>query len=611
MIELDNSQNPDNKFLLWLALALLLLAAFALRIHRLDAVPLRGDEAYSAFFWTAMPFSEEWQVLLQREPAPAGAFTMYWGWASLAGSSEFAIRYLSLLGNVAGAAAIIILTRRILRNWYLALMSGLLWALHPYLIWHAQDARVYGVLSVLSPLAFYWLFRATHRPKGDNHAWNHYILFQTLAVYIYYFEPFWLVAQGLYILSLQSKNTLKRAMRAWVIIGVLSIPVILQLYNLMFVSKYEGNAVAADFPALFSTFVPTLLLGFNTISVWLGAVYIIFVVVCLLMITRTNRAVGSILLLWIIVPPLILYGASFVSSFFRPRYVTTIIPALIMTNLTIVAWLSPNSRRIQSALLATVVIGAASIVEVSDYFYRDQPKAQDWYGLVEYLQEHTSPEDDLIIFGHPSPDIEYYYSGKGNFFMAADDWGTPTDEIEHMLSNYRDIVVLASEDTIVIGQYLYEHAQHIPGDTYPGTIRYRNWDVAAGEVDTPLNIQFGDIAMLRGYSIIADTTLLLYWEALATTEVEYSVLLHLETSPDAPPVHVLDHALAGSIVSARTWTPGVIYRDPVTLPVDLAMDDYTMRIGFYVYETKERLTIVGTDDQHDGRYPVGVLSITR
>jgi hypothetical protein len=86
----------------WLLLAALLLAAFVLRIHRLDAVPLRGDEAYSVVHWTATPFSERWGKLVRDEPAPVGAFTMYWIWNGLVGKSAFATRYLSLLGNVAG-----------------------------------------------------------------------------------------------------------------------------------------------------------------------------------------------------------------------------------------------------------------------------------------------------------------------------------------------------------------------------------------------------------------------------------------------------------------------------------------------------------------------------
>ena len=132
-----------------------------------------------------------------------------------------------------------------------------------------------------------------------------------------------------------------------------------------------------------------------------------------------------------------------------------------------------------------------------------------------------------------------------------------------------------------------------PGDTYNGITRYRAWDVRLDEIENPLDLQFGDTAVLRGYTIMDDMTVVLYWEALAVTDVEYSVLLHLETSPDAPPQYVLDHAIAGSIVSVTTWTPGIIYRDPIALPVDMTAGEYTLRVGLYVYQGDERLPICG------------------
>src|SRR5688572_9174873 len=98
------------------------LLAFALRVYRLDAVDLRGDEAYSVMHWTATPFSERWIKLWREEPAPAGAFVMYWAWNSAVGKSVFATRYLSLMGNVLGLAVTAALAQRLLRDRRLAVL---------------------------------------------------------------------------------------------------------------------------------------------------------------------------------------------------------------------------------------------------------------------------------------------------------------------------------------------------------------------------------------------------------------------------------------------------------------------------------------------------------
>ncbi len=133
-----------------------------------------------------------------------------------------------------------------------------------------------------------------------------------------------------------------------------------------------------------------------------------------------------------------------------------------------------------------------------------------------------------------------------------------------------------------------------PGDTWPNVVQYRPWQVNAREIAHSLNLRFGDVAVLRGYTVLQDTTLILYWEALAPTPTDYSVLLHLETAPGAP-VIALDHAIAETLVSTRTWEPGTFYRDPVALPPDLPAGALAIRVGMYPAGNPE--AAIAIDDQ--------------
>ena len=545
----------------------LLLVAFALRLYRLDAVSLRGDEAYSVVHWTAPPFGERWDSLIRDEPAPVGAFTLYWAWAGLAGTTEFAVRYLSVLGNVTGLAVVIVLARRLLRRTRLALLVGVLWALHPFLIWHAQDARVYGVLSALTPLTFYWWARLV---DDDGPRWP-YVLMQTLAIYLYYLEPFWIAAQGLYLL-LTRPQRIRRALSAWVVVGVLSLPVLIQLYGLLFVSEYRGTASDADPALLFSWFVPTLMFGENTVPVWVGGGFVLLLAAGLISLRERRTAV--LLASWLFVPVLLLLGASFFSSFFRPRYVITIIPALLIA---LVAVSARIERRFVPPL-TVLAIGLISLVEVNNYFYNDPPKARDWPALVNGVAAEAS---DVMIFNTPDPAIEYYLDTP--VYILPIGWQEMAwqAEMDRLVRQYRRVFVLTGQDTAVISQYLGSIAQPIPGDVYPGVSQYRQWPVWRGEIETSLDLPINDIAVLRGYTTEANTALILYWQPLAQTETEYSVLLHLERTPDAPPDAVLDHAVAAAVVSTRTWTPGTLYRDPVALPPDLPPGAYTIWVGLY------------------------------
>jgi len=68
-----------NRHLRNTALILLLLAAFALRLYRLDHQEIWGDEAHSAYVASLPP---PYHLLL-------------WFWVKLTGSSVFALRFLS------------------------------------------------------------------------------------------------------------------------------------------------------------------------------------------------------------------------------------------------------------------------------------------------------------------------------------------------------------------------------------------------------------------------------------------------------------------------------------------------------------------------------------
>lgn len=578
-------------------LLLLVLLAFALRLHTLDAVPLRGDEAYSVQHWTATPFSEPWQQLIRQEPAPLGAFTLYWAWVGAAGRAEFAVRYLSVLGSVAGLAVAVALAKRLLGDWRLALLAGTLWAVHPLLIWHAQDARVYGVLSLLTPLSFYWLLRALDGRRGGLRPWRPYIVTQTAALYLYYLEPFWMVAQGLFVL-LCYPDQLRRALRAWGMVLLLAIPVLAQLALVMTVGGYQGNAEPASLSLLFSQFMPTLLFGDSSVPVWLGLLTAVGLLAGFAGLARHNRRAGTLLLLWFVVPLLLLVLASFVSDFFRPRYVLMVVPALVIGLVGMAAAAVPHRRSLWAALALVIVVGGVSLMQVRQYFQHDPPKAADWPGRVAYLQQRMTPAD-VLITGQPDPAAEYYFSGPGSLFIIPldDDAQRLESDLDRLLERYDGLYLLADPRTAAAEDFLARHAQPIPGDTWPGLSQHRRWTVHPREIAQPLRVAFGDVAVLRGYTLLDTQTLLLFWEAGRVTDDDHSVLLHIERAGEvAPPVAVLDHGLAGAVVSTRTWTPGAIYRDPVALP-DLPPGEYVIYTGFYhtasghpVGEARHRLT---------------------
>ena len=180
-----------------IALLVVLLAGFALRIWRLDYQELRGDEAFG-FFFTQQPYTQiVSQTLALAEPHPVASYVIQRAWLKVAGTSEFALRFTSAWFSVLAVALLFRLARATHVPAFIAVISAGLLAFSPYAVWHGQDARMYGMSLALtlasSVLAMVWLERRS--PAGAVS----YVAISVLALHTHYFAVFILLAQNLYV----------------------------------------------------------------------------------------------------------------------------------------------------------------------------------------------------------------------------------------------------------------------------------------------------------------------------------------------------------------------------------------------------------------------------
>lgn len=133
-----------------LAAAALVAAAFAVRLYRLPAQSLSYDEAVSAYL-TALPLREmlAWTAA---DVQPPLYYLLLKAWTSLAGLSEFSLRFLSVMLSVALVPVLFRLASR-LHLGKAAPVAALVAAIHPWYVWHAQDARMYSLLLLLGASA--------------------------------------------------------------------------------------------------------------------------------------------------------------------------------------------------------------------------------------------------------------------------------------------------------------------------------------------------------------------------------------------------------------------------------------------------------------------------
>ncbi|MBN1679911.1 MAG: glycosyltransferase family 39 protein [Anaerolineae bacterium] len=590
-------------------LVLLCFVAFGLRLHRLDAVPLRGDEAFAVQYWADDPAAVV-DDLAHWEPHPFGTFFGFWAWKNAAGDSAFAMRYLPLLGNLLGAVGMVALGKRVFGSKTIGLIAAALWAINPFLIWHAQDVRNYALWAAISPLAMWLFLRAveTNRPR----TWALYIALEAIALYTFFLEAFFVVVQGIYLLTFHRyQPAIRRATIAWGVLAVLLIPWFIQA-GWLINSDYAGTLGDTDLPQLLTWFLPTMLIGQEPVSPWhviLPLGWCILVTVHIAAQNRAQRQRSLCLISWALVPTLLLIGATTRMAIFHPRYLIAAVPAVLLLT---AAMLRPLITRRPALRHVPVWLGAVmllvpigSMITLADYYRSDDPKSPNWPGLADFLASRAGP-DDLILRPAADPAFNYYYAGRAAETSLKPDEAV-SDQLDALITQYNTIWLAGRETDAAV--FLNAHMQQVSAYPVAGfdVSQFRAWTIAPGEIDSPANVTIGDIVRLAGFTLQGPDstseaiTVMLYWVPLAQSENELKVFVHLIGPPHpatgSPVWSQDDHPPRYGFPGTTGWTPGEQLRDPYNLVPEngLPPGDYHLEAGLYDPASGERLPVLDAD----------------
>jgi 4-amino-4-deoxy-L-arabinose transferase-like glycosyltransferase len=184
-----------------------ILLAFALRVFRLDAQSLWYDEAFSVYL-----AHFDLATIAARTAAdiqPPLYYALLHFWIALAGDSEFALRFLSLVFGVTTVPLAYVTARRLF-DVTSARLAALLVALAPLYVWYAQEARMYTLITFLLLLASYALWRALDEPARATRWWIVFTLANIAAAYTHYFafvviafQFLWVLVSGFRLLNLK------------------------------------------------------------------------------------------------------------------------------------------------------------------------------------------------------------------------------------------------------------------------------------------------------------------------------------------------------------------------------------------------------------------------
>jgi mannosyltransferase len=383
----------------WLAIVIAL--GTALRLFRLGIRSFWLDEAVSAML-ARIDLHTFVSAVVHRQANMVLYYVLLRGWIRI-GSSEFALRSLSVLAGVAAIPAIYLLGKRLFGA-RAGRVAALLLCVHAFHIRYSQEARAYSLLMLLAVLSSLFFLRSLEEPSRQN--WAAYIALSTLMVYAQVFGGWVLVAQwsSLFVLLLHKRREFrwpipgKQFLFSAVAICFLVAPL---AYCLLFVSDRSQLAWLAK-PSTHDLYKFSLDLTGDGGPLLLLA-YLALVLAALgaaIMRQRSQSGSGdfwkhSFLLLWLILPPILLLIISLRWPVFEPRFLIVCIPPLLLL-------VANGLSQIQSKIFfsTTLMIILALSVGGVDYYYRgriDNRFTDDWRDATRYILSQAEAGDAVVF----------------------------------------------------------------------------------------------------------------------------------------------------------------------------------------------------------------------
>jgi mannosyltransferase len=468
-----------------LASSLLLLIGLAVRLYRLGAQSLWLDEGGT---W-AVVIGQTWGRLIADLGSTDAAYPLYHlllkGWVGLAGDSEWALRFPSALAGALAVVAIFFAAleletdqRRATKDQVLPphsvvgspssvlhpssfilrpTIAALLFAVAPFALWHAQDAKVYSVLVLCATLQLWALLRALR--TGTRRDWLLLLVLAFTSVFVHRLAILGIVGLLIAVALVRPYgrrmqdhlpiNLANRLIRGALLLGA-GAGAGAAIYGVVRAVGVESRGGTGHIPAgplagLWLT-LAHFALDRGNIGGWLGVPLLVWalpalVLTCWGLARLTHDAwrgqPAAIAILCLFAVPLLLFAIAlgFV-RLFEARYVTVAFPAWILV---LVYPLQPRKRTDQhleklgtkktsrraigfsilnsqfsilTLFAAIVLVDAAVLFQPEHGLFSGAPVKEQWREGIAEIARRAHPDDLLIVHPYYVQPMWAYYAPR-------------------------------------------------------------------------------------------------------------------------------------------------------------------------------------------------------
>jgi hypothetical protein len=610
-------------------LLLLVLIGFLLRLYRLDAQSLWYDEGVTAVIaqrdlaaltqWTANDIQPPLYYYLV---AGWGRLAGWSEWALRFPSAWLGVLAIPLMAVLARR-----LLRPATVGTWAGLLAALLAAVHPLLVYYGQEARMYTLLLLLGILAAYLLVRTADHASPGWRLWGAYVAVAAAALYTHYFAVFLLVGLGCaWILDVwlarkaqeDGAGDKRRGATARLLpffaanaaVLLLYLPWLANLVTRLRVDRSYWTGTLKLHEALLD-----VALSFTSgatmperIALWLLLGYALVTLAALYGVWRAWPHTRRLILyaaFWLLAPLLAVLLLAFNVPKFNARYVMLALPPLLLLWAGGLAALA--GRRLGSvqpatgavlrgpaapalAILAAVLLLGGGLWANYNWFFNPAFDKEHWRQITAFLRTRVAEDEQVVLVsGHAWPVWQYYapdipvvrlpeleildvdavldFAASGPPLIASFD--EATGKRGAWLVNWQDEVVDPNDVAPVqleLGGREKGQTATFSGLTLRrfGGIRATRF-VTAPPVEHVLDVPFGAEVILRGYKVLNNGDLLLFWERVQGSTPGGAASgrdLHMAlttTTPDGEPLaSPADRRLAGYTYPSFRWPAGAI-----------------------------------------------------
>ena len=598
---------------------LILLIAAAGRILNIDMESLWVDEGFS--YW-AIRHHDMFGLLL-RDVHPPLYFVGLRGWAGVAGITELALRYFSVIPSLLSVAVIYHVARELERLRFktetvIPMLAALLLALADMENYIAQQTRMYTwhVLWVVCSMWFFlrwvrlratWQVAPTKVASTQNITLILWMITSLLLVYTHYIGVCLLAVQGLYVMVFLRGRQRIEAIAALTMVGVLFIPWLLVVVSGQTDNVGTGFNVPSTLESLWNwrvdwftqqwaLMIGLAVLGLVTIRYGRGDLsgrpydgrpYTIMM---------RPVAPAFLMLAWLVIPVALTYILNLYTPILMDYRITQITPAIAL----LIAFGLGNIRQpILGFLVAVIVVYGVTI--------NDTPRPRPpWREVGRDAAQYAAPGDLALAHVTPSGDwqVMYYYERfmpDGVERRSLRQWqleegDTYATGLPALLEEYPHVWFMHwSKDNSgfeALAQTGHVQTALMTEDWLGNDLNVYRFDVLPAEAVT----EYTSGMVLRDALLHADQLQIdLFWSAAESLPADYTVSAILLDSDG----QLMAQDDAQPFINQRpttTWQPGEVVYDPHILhPLngELPPGTYTVAVKVYLW-SPEGITVMPT-----------------